>query len=726
MAKNKDEGKSEKAVSETDSSKRRAALDAALSKIDKQFGKGSAMIMGDKEVVPISAIPTSSLAVDIALGIGGLPRGRIIEIYGPESSGKTTLSLHAVANMQKLGGTVAFIDAEHALDPQYAVALGVDIDQLVISQPGTGEEALEIADMLIRSGAIDLIVVDSVAALTPRAELEGEMGDSHMGLQARLMSQGLRKLTGALSQSGTTMIFINQLRDKIGVMFGCFQYDTRVMLADGTTEKIGKIVNNKMGVDVLSFNPETNKIESRKIVNWFNNGKAESFLQFTVEKSSGNGRTQFAATPNHSIATSEGWQEAGDLKVGDSLLVSTLVTLSSEQQDMIKGSLMGDGALSYNRAKTSARFRLGHGIKQSDYLDWKVSLLDGVSSSRWTSKSGKAVFADFTPLDELSSIKDEVYSDGKKVFSKAYLESLSPLAWALWYMDDGSLAVRSEGKQKRTEGLSGRIQFCVEAMSKETQKNIVEVLNNKFGIEGTLSTINDNAILTFNRNNTDKFMALIANYIHPSMDYKLLPNLRGNFNNIVLEKIEPYQTVRPARILDIKVKPKTRSMNKFDIEVEGDHNYFVDGAMVHNSPETTTGGKALKFYASVRIDIRRIEALKDGDVVVGNRTKVKVVKNKVAPPFRTAEFDIIFGEGISYEGGIIDMGVQYGVINKSGAWFTYGTEQLGQGKEKARTFLKDNPDLCLELDAKIRDAAGLNGVVEPGVDDDEEAPGDDE
>ena len=324
------------------------ALDAALAQIERQFGKGSVMRLGDEGRAPIEAIPTGSVALDVALGLGGLPRGRVIEIYGPESSGKTTVALHAIANAQALGGICAFIDAEHALDPDYAKALGVDIDALLVSQPDTGEQALEITDMLIRSGAISLIVIDSVAALVPRAEIEGEMGDSHVGLQARLMSQALRKITGALAQSGTTAIFINQLREKIGVMFG--------------------------------------------------------------------------------------------------------------------------------------------------------------------------------------------------------------------------------------------------------------------------------------------------------------------------------------------------------------------------TPETTTGGRALKFYSSVRLDVRRIESLKDGADVVGNRTRVKVVKNKVAPPFKQAEFDILYGEGISREGSLIDMGVDHGVIRKAGAWYTYEGDQLGQGKENARTFLRDNPDLALDIETKIKAKLGL-GVV---------------
>ena len=260
------------------------ALETALAQIERQFGRGSIMRLGDEGRAPIEVIPTGAISLDVALGIGGLPRGRVVEIFGPEGSGKTTVALHAVANAQKGGGIAAFIDAEHALDPEYAKNLGVDTDALLVSQPDTGEQALEIADMLIRSSAIDVIVIDSVAALVPRAEIEGEMGDSHVGLQARLMSQALRKLAGALNQTKTTMIFINQLREKVGVMFGCMSYSTRVTLADGTQEKIGKIVNQKLPVEVLSYDFATGDVVPRKVVNWFDNGPTEQFLQFSVAR----------------------------------------------------------------------------------------------------------------------------------------------------------------------------------------------------------------------------------------------------------------------------------------------------------------------------------------------------------------------------------------------------------------------------------------------------------
>src|SRR6516225_9028437 len=319
---------------------REKALEAALLQIERQFGKGTVMRLGEETRVPIEVIPTGSIALDVALGIGGLPRGRVVEIYGPESSGKTTLALHAVASAQKAGGIAAFIDAEHALDPDYAQRLGVDTEALLVSQPDTGEQALEIADMLIRSGAIDVVVIDSVAALVPKAEIEGEMGDSHVGLQARLMSQALRKITGALSQTKTTAIFINQLREKVGVMFGCMAYTTRVTLADGTQEKIGKIVNQRMDVEVLSYDPETDRMVPRRIVNWFNNGKAEKFLQFSVAKSAKNGLAQFAATENHLIRTPGGWRQAGELIPGDHVMVVEQQRLGEQQLQLVLGSLM--------------------------------------------------------------------------------------------------------------------------------------------------------------------------------------------------------------------------------------------------------------------------------------------------------------------------------------------------------------------------------------------------
>jgi recombination protein RecA len=693
------------------------ALETALAQIERQHGKGSVMRLGEEGRAPVEVIPTGAIALDVALGIGGLPRGRVVEIFGPESSGKTTVALHAVASAQRSGGIAAFIDAEHALDPEYAQKLGVDTDALLVSQPDSGEQALEIADMLIRSGALDIIVIDSVAALVPRAEIEGEMGDSHVGLQARLMSQALRKLTGALSSTGTTAVFINQLREKIGVMFGCFSYGTRVVLADGTTERIGKLVNQKMDVEVLSYDPDTDKVVPRRVVNWFDNGAADRFLQFTVEKSAGNGRAQFAATENHLIRTPGGWRQAGELAVGDRVMVAQEHRLSDQQWQVVLGSLLGDGCLSPNPSdRDGVRFRLGHGASQLDYLDWKVSLLANVPCSRRLDGRG-AGFADFTPLPELGELRRTVYiGDGKKTITWDYLKALTPLALAIWFMDDGSFVLRSKGLQARTAGGSGRVEFCVEALSEGSRDRLVSYLRDTHGLDVSLRPAGTraNAVLKFTTQSSARFLRLVAPYVHPSMDYKLLPGLRGRFS-VQPEFVETQWRPVPARVLDIHLKPRTRSMHRFDIEIEGNHNYFVDGVMVHNSPETTTGGRALKFYSSIRLDVRRIETLKDGTEMVGNRTRVKVVKNKVAPPFKQAEFDIMYGHGISREGCLIDVGVEAGLVRKAGAWYTYEGDQLGQGKENARAFLRDNPDLANELEKRILEKLGVGPKVDAEV-----------
>jgi len=663
------------------------ALELALAQIDKQFGKGSIMRLGDDGRAPVSVIPTGSIALDVALGVGGLPRGRVVEIYGPESSGKTTVTLHAVANAQAQGGIAAFIDAEHALDPEYAKALGVDTDALLVSQPDTGEQALEIMDMLIRSNALDVIVVDSVAALVPRAEIEGDMGDSHVGLQARLMSQALRKITGALHNSGTTAIFINQLREKVGVMFGCFSYGTRVTLADGSQEKIGKIVNQELPVEVMSYDAESGQVVPKRVVNWFDNGPTEEFLQLTVARPGGNGRAQMGVTANHLISTPGGWRAAGDLVPGDRVMLSQAHRLGDQQWQVVLGGLMGDAALSPSRLPGSlgTRFRMGHGAKQEAYLEWKASLFGNIGQSRSTNAKG-ASFVDLTPLPELAELRESMYlGDGHKHLSWEYLKALTPLSLAVWYCDDGGFAVRAKGVQERTREGSGRSEICVEAMSPGSRDHLVTHLADTFDLHPRLHLrgARQVAVLTFSKDETATLHEIVAPYVHPSMDDKLLERFRGRFA-VEAEFVEPVHLPIPVPVVKVGVKPPTRSMHRFDIEVEGTHNYLADGVIVHNSPETTTGGKALKFYASVRLDIRRIETLKDGTDAVGNRTRVKVVKNKCLAEGTTV-FDPVAGVTRRIE-EIVDgrMPVHVVAADKTGqlharpvvSWFDQGEQEV--------------------------------------------------
>ena len=574
---------------------RDAALQGALTQIERQFGKGTVMRMGDEGAqVRVQAVPTGALSLDLALGIGGVPRGRIVEVFGPESSGKTTLMYHIMAEAQKLGGVCAFIDAEHAMDPLYARAIGVDIDELLVSQPDYGEQALEIADMLVRSGAVDVIAVDSVAALTPRAELEGQMGDTTVGLQARMMSQAMRKLAGNLNRTNTLCLFTNQIREKVGVMFGCFSYDTRVVLADGSTERIGKIVNQRLPVEVMSMDPETGEISPRRVVEYYNNGETDDWLRFEV--AGGQGRHRFTSTPNHVIFTPEGEKQAWEIEEGDEVLVAVKhYALSDDQRQLI-----------------------GNGIG-------------------------------FDTIPQLAWLHEAVYAKS-----------------------------------------SGR-------------------------------TVSDELVeeLVFSGERTRAYHERIAPYVHPSLGYKLHPDFRGRFAwrpdtsdaHLNGTRLAPRTTLRPApmKVLRKYVKPPgSRKGDRFDLQIEGNHTYLVDHVVVHNSPETQPGGRALKFYSSQRLDIRRIETLKEGTEAVGNRVRVKVVKNKVAAPFRQAEFDIEFGRGISTAGCLIDLGIENNVVTKSGSFFSYGDERLGQGRNNAKAFLTEHVEIAKEIESKIYEALGVD------------------
>jgi recombination protein RecA len=680
---------------------RRQALDLALSQIERQFGKGAIMKLGASGAMEdISVIPTGALSLDVALGVGGLPRGRITEIYGPESSGKTTLALHVIAEAQRAGGYAAFIDAEHALDAQYAKALGVNTDELLISQPDTGEQALEIAEHLVRSGAIDVIVIDSVAALVPKAELEGEMGDSLPGLQARLMSQALRKLTAAISRSGTAMVFINQIREKIGVMFGCFHYSTRVTLADGRSEKIGKIVNQRLPVEVLSYDPGTGRIEPRRVVNWFDNGRADGFIQFEVEGGP-SGRRRFGATANHVIFTPGGPVRAGALQMGHEVLVAVEdYRLSDDQVQLLIGSGLGDG--SFRKVGTHrAMFRVGHGGAQKDYLEWKQQMLEPFS--RRIGPMGNGFGFDTLATPALADLHAALYdASGGRAATGSVLDRLEARSLAAWYGDDGSFG----GSYARWG--NGKAVLYNKSLPADARLRVLAAIERL----GLGRPRDDGRGFWFDSDQTARLHALIAPYVHPAVDYKLHPSQRGRFAwHPVAEEdgLDARRVIRsaPARIVKRYPKPATRSTHRFDLEIEGHHTYLVDGVVVHNSPETTPGGRALKFYASVRLDIRRMDALKVGTESVGVRTKVKVVKNKLAPPFRESEFEMMYGEGISREGQVLDLSVEQGLVEKSGTWFSYRDQRIGQGRDNARKYLRENPKIAAELEAAVRSALGL-------------------
>jgi recombination protein RecA len=706
---------------------RDAALQGALTQIEREFGKGTIMRMGDEGAkVRVGVIPTGALSLDLALGIGGVPRGRIVEVFGPESSGKTTLLYHVLAEAQKLGGVCAFIDAEHAMDPLYARSIGVDIDELLVSQPDYGEQGLEIADMLVRSGAVDVVAVDSVAALTPRAELEGQMGDQTVGLQARMMSQAMRKLAGNLNRTDTLCIFTNQIREKVGVMFGCLHYDARVVLADGSTEKIGKIVNQRLPVEVMSMDPETGEIAPRPVVEWYDNGETDDWLQFEVEAGGGSGKRKFACTPNHVIFTPEGERQAWEIEEGDEVLVATKqYALSDDQLKLILGSLLGDGSLRYASAHNAA-FRVGHGEQQRTYCEWKQAML--APFAHRIGKTGNGIGFDTIPMRQLSWLHDAVYAaDGRRTVSDELIAQLDARAIAAWYCDDGTFSghYKRWGHDKAT--------ICVAGLREEDRVRLAARCEELGMGRPTLSGVN----LLFSGERARMFHEQIAPYVHPSLAYKLHPDVRGRFaweapgSGDFRTDLASRTSLRPTgmRVLRKYRKPappgeheRPSKRHRYDLQIEGNHTYLVDHVVVHNSPETQPGGRALKFYASQRLDIRRIETLKEGTEAVGNRVRVKVVKNKVAPPFRQAEFDIEFGRGISTAGCLIDLGIEHSVVTKSGSFFSYGEERLGQGRNNAKAFLDEHVEIAKEIEAKIYAALDIDRDLVQPIDPDTEAP----
>ncbi|MDI6606263.1 MAG: recombinase RecA [Candidatus Omnitrophota bacterium] len=681
---------SDKKILASEISNRQKALELALAQIEKQFGKGSIMKLGGDTKVKVDTISTGALTLDIALGVGGLPRGRVIEIFGPEASGKTTITLTAIREVQKKGGVAAFIDAEHAFDSTYAKIIGVNLDNLLISQPDTGEQALEIAETLVRSNAVDLVVIDSVAALTPRAEIEGEMGDSHIGLQARLMSQALRKLTAAISKSRTCVIFINQLREKIGVMFGCFHYDSRVVLADGNTMKIGKIVNQRLPLKVVSYNLMNKSFESKKIVGWYDNGRTDKFLQFVVRNNTKDGRATFGCTANHMIFTENGWRKAGDLKAGECVMVGIDKYFSKEQVDVVAGSVLGDGSL--RRVKTyNTRLRIGHGYKQNEYAEWKQSLFKGILGCEYKNSKGGHSF-ETIPCYELTQIYEQTYSVKGKDPSQEFIAKLGPLATAIWYMDDGTF-----DRERKN-----RCSIACADIPVEKRDFLVKKFK-ELGVNASRS----NGRINFGVEATKKLHSFIAPYVHPSMDYKLMPEFKGRFVRANI-KTELNKQLVPMPIFKIYEKPLSKKTHRFDLKIEGNHTYLVDGVIVHNSPETTPGGRALKFYSSVRLDVRKIATLKETDRVIGNRVRVRVVKNKVAPPFCEAEFEILHNEGIAKTGSVLDAAVKAEVVQKSGTWLSFKEEKLGQGRDAAIRGLREKPKLQDEIEKEVRKKSGLD------------------
>jgi recombination protein RecA len=697
-------------------------IELALSSITKEFGEGSIMRLGTNAKMKVETLSTGSLAVDLALGVGGLPLGRIVEIYGPESSGKTTFCLSVIAECQRKGGLAAFIDVEHALDPKYARVVGVKLDDLLVAQPDSGEDALNIMETLIRSNSIDVIVLDSVAALVTKAELDGQMGDMTMGSQARLMSQAMRRLTAVVSKTQCVCIFTNQIREKIGVMFGCFPYQTGVMLGDGNTELIGSLVNGQKRAEVISWDPQSRAFSATKVVRRFKHGRnvvnfdlsdneigelRTPYRTLVFRYPNAAGFNKLTCTPNHTIFTPDGEVSAEDLSIGDKILVRhNGVRFSDDLQHLLLGSMLGDGSIRQD-GRTTAYFREEHAHKQKEYVQWKEKAFGRLA--RKPSDNGHGYGFSTEALYELAQIRPKFYSANKryKRVTTELLEQLNPLSLAVWYMDDGTNNRQHENHNKKT--------IYLHKLNEEECAATASVFARKFGLRCSVRSYSKGGCsrIAFYGTEADKLEDIIRPYCHGSMAYKFTKHqdlgselAKLNFANSVVEEAIPCEIFEcREKFIDGKLGVR------YNLEVENNANFLLaSGAIVHNSPETTSGGRALKFFSSIRIDIRRKDQIKTPEgKVIGNRTKIKVVKNKVAPPFTEVEFDIMYDEGISASGSLLDLGIEQKVLEKKGAWITYNGELVGQGRDAAKQTIREKPELAEKIKKAVLEKVSVTG-----------------
>jgi recombination protein RecA len=707
-------------------------IELALSAITKEFGDGSIMRLGTNTKMKVDTLSTGSLAIDLALGVGGLPLGRILEIYGPESSGKTTFCLSVIAEAQRKGGLAAFIDVEHALDPKYARVVGVNLDDLLVSQPDSGEDALNIMETLIRSNSIDVIVLDSVAALITKAELDGQMGDMTMGSQARLMSQAMRRLTSVVSKTKCVCIFTNQIREKIGVMFGCFPYQTSVMMRGGRSEMIGTLVNGQRPAQVISWDPKTNAFKPTVVTRRFKHGRnvknfslndneigalrtAYKTLVFRFPNAAG--FNKFSCTPNHTIFTPSGEISAEDLTIGDKILVRhTGLRFSSDLQDLLLGSMLGDGSIK-QEGKMAAYFREEHGREQKAYAKWKEKAFGKLC--RKPSDNSHGYGFSTVSLYEFAQMRAKFYSqNGRyKRVTADLLEQLNPLSLAIWYLDDGTNNRQRTGKNKKT--------IYLHRLTEKECRDFEAIFARKFNLKCSIKCYPKGASssIAFYGAAADRLEELIRPYCHLSMAYKLTKHdaIGSKLAGLDFSTREIEEAI-PCEIFECRDKFIDGKMGvRYNVEVEENANFLLaNGAIVHNSPETTSGGRALKFFSSIRIDIRRKDQIKTPEgKVIGNRTKIKIVKNKVAPPFTEVEFDIMYDEGISASGSLLDLGLEHKVLEKKGAWITYQGELIGQGRDAAKKTIREKPELAEKITKAVLEKATVTaGTVVAGTSED--------
>lgn len=650
--------------------------------LNKKFGVNAITIgVPNEEGYVVERVPTGSLALDVALG-GGLPLGRYTQIAGAFSSTKTTQTALIIANAQKMGLVCAFFDVEGTSDEQYFRKCGVDYDNLIYSRPDGSEEAFEMMLQLQKSGKVNFGVIDSLAALSPNKEQDTAMDETmRMGITQQLLGEFFRKYqanNNRLSREGNkpfTIVCINQLREKIG----CFNYTARVLLEDGSTEMIGKIVNKQLPVKVITLNEETQKFESAPVTGFFNNGRAEEFLRLTFDKPYGNGTSSFRCTPNHNILTPHGYVKAHNLKVGDEVVQHiTYKDLSDIQKSIMIGSMLGDGSIRKEK-RSSYSFRLSHCKEQKEYSDWKTKFFQG---SIYTRSDGAVLFSSEASQAFLPYYED-YYEFGRKCVVPNNVV-LDPISIAVWFQDDGYL-VGNSNEPKAVEFSTHRFDIdSVKTLSNCLLKRCInnsirEVSPNQFVISCTVE-------------GTANLIREIGKYIHPTMQYKVPEYLRplcsSAIDTVTPEFLTCSHHVRKATLLSIGIADMTNlSMTKYDLEVKGNHNFVVDGIVVHNSygdPDYAPGGKAKDFAMSVDLRLRRgdwiTEGSGDSKEIVGQVVKFKVEKNKTYRRMMTGEFDFYFTDDNSANVAelhndnfkeIVVLAVEFGIIEHKGAWFMY-------------------------------------------------------
>lgn len=672
-------------------------LEELIPALEKKFHTGIVAKMSETLKLGMPCVSTGSIGLDLTLG-GGIPYGSIVEIYGPEAGGKTTCCLSIIKEVLDANpnAKALFVDAEQKLNPRYCEDMGISLDRLYSTQPACGEDGFDLAEAALESDDVKIVVIDSVARMTPRAIIEDTADGSHMGLHARLMSRRLQRMVPRIKDD-TIVIFVNQLREKIGVMFGCFSYDSRVLLEDGTTQPIGKIVNQKLPVRVMSYNEKTGVLEPKKIINYYNNGKYNQLYKVKVAYPHISGESKFTVADDHLFPTPNGELKLSELHVGDLVYGRSKTYLNDDQYQLCLGTVLGDGSLrKKDKQSHVVRLRMGHGHKQNAYCAWKKDRLpaefigseyySNKGELRWASKST-------SELNHLYAYKaNKCVSGLSSIIPSITLKSL-----AIWYLDDGSLG----GQYKKWGG--GRTSIAASCLT-ELDKTLLLARFEELGIDAP--TVNDTGFEWYGKK-SEKIQRLLAPYIPECMHYKLIPRFHSIEKYQWDESNNVKETVVPCRItcIEEKINYVKKSPFKFDIEVEDNHNYFVDNTLVHNSPEVTTGGNSLKYYCMVRLEVRSAKGdrLTDKEKhIYGQSLRVKVIKNQFGTPHGTAKFDFIYGEsGFDTASELLDLGVDYAVLEKAGGWYSYNKEKLGNGKAACVQLLKDNPELYEEILAKV-------------------------